>query len=80
VSDVVALAAKAAEILIGRGNGDDLNVLADEDEEIDAVRDDSGFLKALDTIAFQCPGCGFWFRQRENATPNGAEWRCQECV
>ncbi len=80
MSDVIALAAKAAQILIDRGNGDDLEAIREEYSDIDAVADDRDFLKALDTIAFQCVSCSFWFRQRENATPDAAEWKCQECA
>ena len=43
------------------------------------VVDDAEFLKYLDSMVFCCVSCNWWHRQRENATPDGAEWECQEC-
>ena len=48
----------------------------------DFVDDDSctpEFFEALDTMVFCCAKCGWWYRQRANATPDGDEWICQEC-
>lgn len=36
-------------------------------------------LRELDRIEFQCTFCACWKPQRENATPNDAQWKCQEC-
>lgn len=36
-------------------------------------------LIALDRIEFQCAFCHYWKPQRENATPDDAQWYCQEC-
>jgi hypothetical protein len=77
VSDVIALAARAAEKL--EYTTDSLEDLADKDPEIEAVRDDARFLQALDSMIFCCVTCNWWKRQRENATPDAAEWECQEC-
>lgn len=35
--------------------------------------------KQLDTIVFECSVCNHWFHQRDNATPDAAEWTCKEC-
>jgi len=77
VSDVIALAAKAAQKL--EYTTDSLEDLADNDEAISAVVDDQRFLQALDSMVFCCVTCNWWKRQRENATPDGAQWYCQEC-
>lgn len=77
MSNSIALAARAAEKL--EYTTDSLEDLADKDPEIDAVRDNMEFLQALDTMIFCCTTCNWWKRQRENATPDAAEWECQEC-
>jgi len=77
VSDVIALAAKAAQKL--EYTTDSLEDLADNDETVAAVADDQRFLQALDSMVFCCVTCNWWKRQRENATPDGAQWECQEC-
>jgi len=77
VSDVIALAAKAAQKL--EYTTDSLEDLADNDETVAAVVDDQRFLQALDSMVFCCVTCNWWKRQRENATPDGAQWECQEC-
>lgn len=79
VSDrIIALAARAAQKLEGYCM-DDLNTVAENDDEIAEVVNDSRFLRAFDSMIFQCKTCGYWMRQRENATPDAAEWECQEC-
>jgi hypothetical protein len=35
---------------------------------------------ALDSIAFECATCNLWFPAAQNATPEGAQWYCKECV
>lgn len=35
--------------------------------------------RELDTLVFECRQCNNWFYQRDNATPDGAEWICKEC-
>ncbi len=78
MSDVIALAVRAAQKL--EYTTDSLEELRERDDEIDAVADDSRFLAAFDSMVFCCVSCNWWKRQRENATPNAAEWECQECV
>lgn len=34
----------------------------------------------LDSIAFECQGCNWWFHQRDNATKDKDEWLCKECA
>ena len=74
----ISIAAHAAEML--EGTTDSLEDLVDRTIGID---DDTictpEFLQALDTMVFCCAECGWWHRQRENATPDGDEWICQEC-
>lgn len=41
--------------------------------------DNMDFLKRFDALIFMCTSCGWWKRQRENATPDASEWQCQEC-
>jgi hypothetical protein len=77
MSNVIALAARAAEKL--EYTTDSLDDLADNDPEIDGVRDDARFLQVFDSMIFCCTTCNWWKRQRENATPDAAEWECQEC-
>lgn len=77
-SDVIALAARAAQKLEYTCM-DDLNTVAENDPEIEAVCNDKRFLQAFDSMIFQCKTCNWWKRQRENATPNAPEWECQEC-
>jgi hypothetical protein len=77
MSDVIAVAARAAGIL--EGTSDSLEDLAERDAEIAEVVDLKKFLLALDSMVFCCVSCNWWKRQRENATPDGAEWECQEC-
>jgi hypothetical protein len=59
---------------------DTLEHLAELDPRIAEVADDREFLKMLDSIVFCCVSCGWWKRQRENATPDAAEWKCVECL
>lgn len=59
---------------------DTLDHLTDLDPRIAEVADDDDFLKMLDSIVFCCRDCGWWKRQRENATPDAAEWVCKECI
>jgi hypothetical protein len=77
-SDVVALAARAASKL--EYTTLDLEIdIVENDEQIAAVYGTERFSTALDTMVFQCKTCSYWKRQRENATPNAAQWQCQEC-
>jgi hypothetical protein len=77
MTDVLALAAQAAAKL--DYTTDDLDLLAERDERFAAVLNDRDFLKHLDTLEFCCTTCEFWKPQRENATPDGAQWQCKEC-
>ena len=77
MSDVLALAARAAGML--ENTSDSLEDLAERDARTAVVVDDAEFLKYLDSMVFCCVSCNWWHRQRENATPDGAEWECQEC-
>lgn len=76
----LALAARAAEIL--EYTEGELGAVADHDAEIAEVMDSKEFRQHLDSMIFCCTKCGWWKRQRENATPDGfrKEWVCQECV
>lgn len=74
----IYLAAKAASIL--EYTTDTLEELAEKDPEIDEVVDNENFLKHFDALIFCCVTCNWWKRQRENATPDGSEWECQECA
>jgi hypothetical protein len=75
--DVIALAARAAQKL--EYTTDTLEELAEKDDEIAEVGDNKEFLKYFDSMIFNCTTCNWWKRQRENATPDAAEWQCQEC-
>ena len=75
---LLGLAAHAAEKL--EHTTDSLETLADRDEAIAEVVDGVAFLKYLDRIVFCCASCGYWKRQRENATPGAATCKCQECL
>jgi hypothetical protein len=74
----LALAARAAGIL--EYTTGTLEAVADYDPEIAEVIDSKAFTDHLDTMIFRCATCEWWKRQRENATPDGAKWICQECV
>lgn len=56
---------------------DDLEALG---EKYTDALDDMEFLKRLDLLVFCCVKCNWWKRQRENATPDAAEWACKECT
>jgi hypothetical protein len=77
MTDTFALAARAAEKLEGTCDG--LEDLVERDAEIAEVADLKTFLQYLDTMVFCCVSCNWWYRQRENATPDGAEWECHAC-
>lgn len=77
MSGIVALAARAAGKL--EYTTSSLEEVAEHDPEIAEVVDGTEFLKYLDSMVFCCVSCNWWKRQRENATPDGAEWECQEC-
>lgn len=49
-------------------------------EKFTEAADDTEFLKRLDLLVFCCVRCNWWKRQRENGTPEAAEWVCKECV
>ncbi len=34
----------------------------------------------LDSIAFECQGCNWWFHQRDNSDKSASEWFCKECA
>jgi hypothetical protein len=74
----LALAARAAGKL--EYTADTLEHIADHDAEIAEVMYGKDFLEHFDSMIFCCVRCGWWKRQRENATPDAAEWVCQECV
>lgn len=73
----ITLAARAAQKL--EYTTDSLEELAEKDPEIDEVVNTKEFLKYFDSMIFCCTTCNWWKRQRENATPDAAEWQCQEC-
>lgn len=75
-NDAIALAARAAEKLCD--TTEDLAMLS-ETEDFEGCIDNPDFCKALDVMIFMCAECNWWKRQRENATPDAAEWVCQEC-
>jgi hypothetical protein len=74
----LALAARAAEKL--EYTTGSLEEIAEADEEIAEVVDSKEFLEHFDSMIFCCTRCHWWKRQRENATPDAAEWVCQECI
>lgn len=77
---IISLAAEAAKRL--EYTTIDLQFFCeDEDNEkfggLDKCKD---FTDHLDQMIFMCAFCGWWKRQRENGTPDGAQWFCQECI
>lgn len=61
---------------------DDLNEVCEREgnERFENVPNDIEVLREIDRLEFQCVFCGWWKPQRENATPDGAQWACKECV
>jgi hypothetical protein len=78
VDRTIYLATKAASQL--EYTTDSLEEIAEKDPEIAEVVDSTNFLKHFDSLIFNCVTCNWWKRQRENATPKGDEWVCQECA
>lgn len=80
MSDVIALAAALAHKL--DYTTDDLNEVCEREgnERFEDCPNNRDVLRELDRIEFQCTFCATWKPQRENATPNDAQWFCQECV
>lgn len=79
MSDVIAIAAALAGKL--DYTTDDLEEFCQREgnERFEDCPNNRDVLTALDRIEFQCTFCSYWKPQRENATPNGSQWYCQEC-
>lgn len=70
-----AMIARAGRVAKQLEAGDSLHYVATEDE-----LDNPVFCSYLDSLVFECHVCNQWFPQRENATPDAAEWTCRECL
>lgn len=51
-----------------------------ERHEMEGAEHDSTFCYQLDSLVFECLGCGWWFEISEMSDDPAHDWKCEDCA